>query len=122
MIDLSQYTGTENYYKLMMDYNCTDGVKTLCEEAECYWFTDVIISYQTAKHVKAEAFQVWELRKTDKANEAIVVATDGNDNELVRQSIKYCDFPFSKVKGNNFTDDKATIWLVDGILLLSSEY
>lgn len=119
-LDLGYFTGTENYYELMLGYKCTDGIKMLCEKAECYWLTDIIISYQYS--LGNEHFQVWELKPTEKSNDALVVATDGNDKVLVTQRIKYCDFPFSDITGSGFSKEKATIWLIDGILLLPSEY
>ncbi len=42
----------------------------------------------------------------------MIIATDGNNNEIARQSIEYSDFPY----------DEATLWLVDETLLLPDEY
>jgi hypothetical protein len=44
--EFSQFTGTENWHKLMMNHTATDGVMHVCEELKCYWFLDVILSYQ----------------------------------------------------------------------------
>ena len=34
---LSQFTGTTQYYRILPTFVVTDGVKYLMEEAECYW-------------------------------------------------------------------------------------
>ena len=106
---LKEYTGTENYYMYMFGMSHTDGVKALCEMFECWWLLDVVCSYQPA--LKQKAFQVWKL-SVDEQQIATVICTDGNDKVLKAQTIPYTDF---KAKG-------ATIWCVDRIVLLPSEY
>lgn len=106
---LREYTGTEHYYRYMFGMLHTDGVKALCEQFECWWFLDVICSYQP--ELKNEAFQVWSLRVAEDFT-AVVLCTDGNNKVLKSQSIPYTDF-----KAN-----EAFIWCVDGVVLLPSEY
>lgn len=104
--------GSENFYahqhsKIIY----TDGVKDLATECGACWFIDLIVSYQCKKLVKQEAFQVWELqRKMDQVFE--VNASDGNHHAIAKQSIPFSDFPY----------DQATLWLVDGCLMLPKEY
>ncbi|MCB8789014.1 DUF6876 family protein [Planktothrix agardhii] len=35
--ELSQFNGTENYYKHSLGFSYTDGINFLAENAECYW-------------------------------------------------------------------------------------
>ena len=104
--------GSENYFchrPSLILY--TDGVKSLAESCQAYWLIDLIISHQCKQEVNLERFQVWDLRRVQ-ANYFFIYATDGNRNRVARQKIPYSDFPY----------DAATIWLVDGCLMLPNEY
>jgi len=109
--EYSQFTGTENWHKLMLGHVATDGVKTLCEECECFWFLDVILSYQMDERLRGEDFQTWKLTRTNDL-EFFVEATDGNDNVLVTQVIEFSDFEY----------DELTFWNVGRTIMLPSEY
>src|SRR3990167_6373010 len=104
--DLDQFTGTEQYYKHWLGINYTDGVKYLAERAGAYWLIDLIAS----SHRK-EPFQVSRLEKTDKGWLA-TMKEDSDQPVLVRQEIEYSDFPLNEIE----------LWLIDGVLLLKSEY
>jgi hypothetical protein len=107
-----QSNGSDNFYchrPSLVLY--TEGVKLLAEDCEAYWLIDLIISHQCKWQINLERFQVWNLtRLTGKKFK--IVATDGNDIRLVIQQITCSDFPY----------DQATIWLVDGCLMLPCEY
>ena len=108
----SHYNGTECYYKhSFSSFVYTDGVKALAMDCNAYWLIDLVISHQLAPKVRAEAFQVWQLQK-EKETFYKVVATDGNDKVIATQQIPFSDFPY----------DGCTVWLVDGVLMLPSEY
>jgi len=109
--EYQQFIGTENWHKLMFGHLATDGVITLCHECECYWFLDVILSYQFDDQVKENKFQTWKLRRTE-GTEFIVEATDGNNNVLVTQVIEFSDFEY----------DELTFWNVGRTIMLPSEY
>jgi hypothetical protein len=104
--------GSENFYchrpSLMM---YTDGVKDLAESCQAYWLIDLVISYQCHQAINLERFQVWDLKRV-KNNHFKIVATDGNDNQIASQEIPFSDFNY----------DLATLWLVDGCLMLPKEY
>jgi hypothetical protein len=111
--NLNQFTGTSSYYKHgigSLSIYLTDGTKYLCDEAQCYWLADVVLSYQTHKKVKDEPFQTWTLQK--RQDDWLVTADDGNKNILVTQVIHYSDFPFDSIQ----------LYFADNILLLPSEY
>jgi hypothetical protein len=39
---LSQFTGTERYYRISRRHLLTDGAKYLAEQASCFWMMDAI--------------------------------------------------------------------------------
>lgn len=104
-----KFTSTEHYYKLLGQYVYTDGVKELCNKFSCYWFLDIVVSYQP--QLKHEDFQVWKLKR-QQDNSAIAVCTDGNKRELVRQVIEFTDFE----------PIEATLWVEGTVILLPSEH
>ena len=110
--NLSQFTGSEHYYKILGGIMYTDSLKYLAETCQCYWFLDVICSHALSNpKVNKEPFQVYKL--TVNANHsAIVEISDGNDNILDKQRIEFTDFPL----------DSITVWCIDGIILSPSEY
>ena len=108
----SHSNGSENFYyhrPSLMLYS--DGVKLMAEECQAYWLIDLIISHQCKQEINLERFQVWHLTRVKDCRFKII-ATDGNDNPIVTQQIPFSDFPY----------DLATIWLVDGCLMLPCEY
>jgi hypothetical protein len=104
--------GSENFYThrpSLILYS--DAVRDMAEECEAYWLIDLIVSHQSKKDVNLERFQVWDLKRV-KDHAYKIVATDGNHNEVASQKIPFSDFPF----------DTASIWLVDGVMMMPSEY
>lgn len=106
-------TGTECYHKFSPIPNApviTDGVLALAEAAGCYWFLDVIAIHQSNKKLDKD-FQVWKLNVNIKDSSAVVQGY--NDTKLIiTQEILHTDFPMKQVK----------LFLMDGIILLPSEY
>jgi len=89
----------------------TDGIKELAEACEAYWLIDLIVSHQSAQEINLQRFQVWDLHRV-KEDKFFIYASDGNDNKVTSQDIPFSDFRY----------DMATIWLVDGCLMLPCEY
>ena len=113
--ELQQFTGTEHYYKYMFNIVLTDGTKYLADRAGAYWLMDVVASWQTAKKVACEHFQLWKLDvKEDK--KATVSADDGNGKEIARQKIPYTDFPLRSQRLYLVNDGRYRV------LMLPSEY
>ena len=42
---LTQFTGTERYYRISRRHLLTDGTKYLAENAECFWMMDAVASH-----------------------------------------------------------------------------
>ena len=114
--DLTQFTGTEHYYRHSLNRNFmhTDGVNYLAENAGAYWLIDLIASHQLSRKVRAESFQLWTLTLTGRKNPMAVAEcrADSNAPLLARQEIEFTDFPLKSVK----------LYCVDGVLMLPSEY
>jgi len=104
--------GSENFHRHnLMKILYTDGVKEMAEGCGAYWLIDLIISHQTNKAVREEPFQVWDLNRVQ-GEKFKIVCNDGNGKDITSQEIPFSDFPY----------DLATIWLVDGCLMLPKEY
>jgi len=110
---------TEKYYRFSPFGSapvCTAGVIQLAEAAGCYWLLDIISSYQSSRKLD-KAFQVWTLEVYDderaKKEECAAIVRGYNDTEpIIKQKIPFTDFPLEKLK----------LYLMDGVILLPSEY
>jgi hypothetical protein len=104
---LAQHYGSENLYKnRILKFNYTEGVKYMWESCEAYWLLIAISS-----HNRHEPFQVWQLEVEDH-KAVLTMKEDTNEPLKVIQEIPYTDFPLNEIK----------LYLIDGILLLTSEY
>lgn len=106
--DLAHFTGSEHWYRypLRPGYTYTDGVKFLADNAGAYWLIDKIIL-----EAPREPFQVWKLI-VNADQWAVLTCGDGDGNVLATHNITFTDFPLPEI----------TLWLVDNVLLLPSEY
>jgi hypothetical protein len=112
-LELKQFHGSEvfyNYQSNSIKLLLTEGVKYLVDNASAYWLIDLITSYQCYKYFEQEPFQTWKLKRD--LESWSIIANDGNNIELAKQTIEFSDFPL----------DEITLWLVDGIIMLPSEY
>ena len=110
---LSQFTGTERYFKISKRHLLTDGTKYLAEQAECFWMMDAIASH-LAEIDTTDWFVV--VKTTVKAARALMVYEDGNGNEYARQEIPYTDFPLAEITLYSCWDGEH--W----VIMLPSEY
>ena len=112
--DLMQFTGTENWYRHMLNRNVlyTDGAKYLAERAGAYWLLDEIALIQPYdKRVAAEEFQVWKLVVRPHRT-ATLTCEHGNYNVVFTKEIEYTDFPL----------DEITLWYANNVIYLPSEH
>ena len=113
--DLSQFTGSENWYRhsLNRDIRYTDGVQYVAEAGGAYWLLDEIaLANRYQLRVKAEELQVWTLRRDERGNGATLDCVDGNGNTVYSKRIEFTDFPLDTVK----------LFCVGGTILLPSEH
>lgn len=112
-LDLSQFTGTERYYRISRRFLITEGCKYLADEAGCYWMMDAI-----ASHLMEIGTQDWFvlIRVEVKESRAVMFYEDGNGHEHARQRIPYTDFPLEQI--NLYACWDGEHWVV----MLPSEY
>lgn len=107
---LGNFYGTEQYYKYGNSI-LTDGAFFIANSCESFWLMDLICSYQIHNKFKKEYFQVFNLKRIDEDSFRVTME-DGNNKQLGFQDITYSDFPL----------DSITLWRVDGVIMLPSEY
>ena len=104
--------GSDKYYKFSPFDGypvITDGVHSLAKATGCYWLLDIIGSYQSNKRLDPK-FQVWKLEVND--DDRAVVRGYNDTDLIITQKISYTDFPLKEIK----------LYLIDGVILLPSEY
>ncbi len=105
---LAQCYCSERYYKnRVLTFQYTEGIHYLWNSCDSYWLLIAISS-----HNRKEPFQVWELQKFDDNTALLTMKEDSGLPNIVEQKIPYTDFPLDSIK----------LYLIDGILLLPSEY
>lgn len=109
--DLENFTGTEGYYKHYSGIKYTDGIKYLITKGNCFWFIDIIASYQKEWKSKAQ-FQVWGIKVNLDKTAVVTMKQDSNLPIDIKQELEYADFPFEDFE----------CYCIDGIILLKSEY
>lgn len=92
--NLSQFTGTENYYRVMPRLVITDGVQYLAKQANMYWLVSLIYSHLITQPICSE-FVVARLTVSEKT--ADLVIDDGNDQVIAKQAIEYTGTPLDEV-------------------------
>jgi hypothetical protein len=91
---LSQFIGTEKYYRITPRHLLTDGTKYLAEHAECFWLMTAVASHLPAHY--DDHFAVARLVVT--GTSATLTLDDGNDFVFANQAIEFTDFPLSEIK------------------------
>lgn len=112
--DLSQFTGSENWYRHSLNHDIlyTDGAQYLAEAGGAYWLLDEIaLANAYNRKVKAEEFQVWTLTRDKRGNGATLDCGDGNGNTVYSKRIQFTDFPLGSIK----------LYCEGGTILLPSE-
>lgn len=112
---IAGFIGTEQWHPSGYGFTLTDGVQFLVTnggrgDSTAYWLIDVVFSYQFEPAVKKERFQVYKFKRNGDGLDLVI--TDGNETVLGTQNIEYSDLRV----------DELTLWFVDGVLILPSEY
>jgi hypothetical protein len=112
-LDLSQFTGTENYYRtnpfFAKDMVHTDGVQYFADNAGCYWFLDIIAT-EVFPLLKKEPFL--SIKFWVNGGEASITVEDGDLKPLFVKGIEHTDCP----------DGDYQFFLTNNVLMLTSEY
>jgi hypothetical protein len=115
LLNLHQFTGTENYYRHLLGIVYTDGVQYLAQEAGAYWLIDAIASWQIdpviLKDWMLQEIQFWKLQ-VNSDNSAVLSCERDTDDVVLTQDIPFTDFPLESIK----------LYLNHKVLMLPSEY
>jgi len=126
--DLSYFTGTEHHYKFNWNTIITDGVKFVIDNCKCHWLiSDILTAWRfdnklKAKYEDGNRFLIVEVKINHgdlKPNEPRVYYTmkeDTNTPVLYSQKYTYSDIH------KYFKDGTIKFYLIDGVLILESEY
>lgn len=111
---IGQASGTTAYHRFSPFPGfpvITDGVLAVAEAAGCFWLLDMIGGSSLLNPKLDKAFQVWTITVNRPRDDAIVRGY--NDTTLiVTQEVPCTDFPLDEFK----------LYLIDGVILLPSEY
>jgi hypothetical protein len=91
---LTQFTGTDRYYRISKRHLLTDGTKYLAEQAECFWMMDAIASH-LAEIGTADWFVV--VKTAVKKSKALMIYEDGNGYEHARQEIPHTNLTLAEI-------------------------
>lgn len=111
-LDLSQFYGTENYYKTCMfapNLVHTDGVQYFANEAGAYWFLD-IVGTEFYPLTRREPFL--SIKMTVANEKAKILVENGDCKVIKKKNISLTDCP----------EGSYTFFLTDNVLMLTSEY
>jgi hypothetical protein len=114
MDDLSQFIGTEQWYRHALNRNIlfTDGAKYVADEGGAYWLLDEIaLAQRYEKRVARQAFQVWKLT-VNADHTGTITVEDGNYNVILTKALEFTDFPIPEV----------TLWFANNVIYLPSEH
>jgi hypothetical protein len=109
--DIGQYYGTQEYHSLrpLSEVKATDGVAYIMKNGYSFFVTDAIAVYETDKEVRKEEFLCIKLIVNNGTADLII--TDGNEKGLYKQHYGYTN-----------TVRNLTLYLTNGVILLSGEY
>lgn len=111
-INLSGFTGTEQYHKTFLfnpNLVHTDGVQYFADQAGAFWLLDIIAT-EIYPFTSQHDFLAITMDVKDK--KAKLVVDDGNDNWIFQKNIDFTDCP----------DGEYRFWLTGNVLMLPSEY
>jgi len=115
---LSQFFGTENYYRLYPGWYLTDGAHYLSQACGAFWLLDILYS---ARHFVSDDVTVMTLTLTVKDTAGKVVITNGGEDVIYTQDIAFTDFPLDEISiwaELGSLDGQTSAWIV----LLPSEH
>ena len=122
-VDLEHFTGTELYHPDFLGINLTDGVAFVRDNFKCGWLiSDIASMYNFDKGIlknraEGNTFLIVTLKiDREKKTALLTFKEDSNTPILYSQKYEYSDI------GEYFSDKELNFYLIDGVLLLPSEY
>lgn len=125
--ELESFTGTEHHYRHPFGLTFTDGVRHLIldiarvradDGGRCngaFWLLDAIAAHQPKAKLRCGSFQLWTLAVSvveDRRRATLTCCADSDKPPVITQEIEYTDFPLPSV----------SLYVIDGVALLPSEY
>ncbi len=114
--DGNRHIGTGRLYQhsLMRSIQYTDGVKDMAETLSAFWLIDLIASHHPKVRQTKEIsrFCVWVLERKDDGSAEAACYPDLPGEPVISQKMEFTTFPYRKQK----------FYLVEGVLMLPSEY
>jgi len=113
---LRQFTQIDGWYHHWLNrFVYSDGVKWLSDQGDCRWLLTDIAFYQLrikSDYPQFEPFQIWHFKSVS-ANHVALKCLDGNSQTpFIQDEVEVLQCAFTEI----------TLWLVNGMLLLPSEY
>ena len=113
---LLQFRQIDGWYHHWLDqFVFSDGVKWLCDQCDCRWLLTEIAFFQLrirSDYQKLEPFQIWHLKRQPNASVLLECRGGSSQTPFIRDQLNSVEFAL----------DEMTLWLVNGMLLLPSEY
>lgn len=112
--DLEQFIGTEQYHRNFTGLIYTDGVEYFAEKAGAYWLIDLIGSHlPIIKRVPDYFFKISvEAHNDNSWNVLVTHEISGKEVLVTSQNGEFTDLP----------EGEYQFFLIDGVMLLPSEY
>ena len=116
-LDLSQFFGTENYYRtnplFAPDMMHTDGVQYFADTAGCYWLLDIIATeYLPLTNRHEFQYDFLSIQFVVEGGIGDICVEDGDCKVIKQKHIAHTDCP----------DGIYKFFLTDNVLMLTSEY
>ncbi len=111
---LSYFTGTSRYIRdPFTGLVHTDGIEFMAERAGAQWLvSDIGAVFRHHPTIKGTPFQLWTLTVDENSTAILTCREDCDMPVIYEQKYEYTDFPVGTWK----------MYLIDGILMVPSEY
>jgi hypothetical protein len=121
--ELSNFSGTQHYYKgsYLYNLNLTDGMQYFREKLDCYWLIDIVGSVQHLKQIKENSFILWRI-KVNKDKSFIVQAFSDYDDSLTEEQNKKYLLYEQEGKYTDFILSEYEFYQEGEVLLLKNEH
>jgi hypothetical protein len=113
---LSQFTQINGWYHhWLKQFVFSDGVKWLSDQCNGRGLLTDIAFYQLRirrDHLQLEAFQIWHLQRLSETRVSLACCKVTHQTPIIQTDVEAPQFALSEI----------TLWLINGMLLLPSEY
>jgi len=113
-LSLSHFTGTSRHIRdPFTGLMHTDGIEHMAERAGAHWLiSDIAAVFRIHPAIKGVPFQLWALAVSEDSTAVLTCREDCDMPVIYEQKYEYTDFPAGTWK----------MYLIDGVLMIPSEY